>query len=82
MYSFVGKKDKKVWLFYAYAPETKEILAITMGKRSRKQLQSLMIQLKNLHIEIDFYCTDKFEAFKEILPYYSHLIGKRFTKKY
>ncbi|WP_435356937.1 IS1 family transposase [Emticicia sp. SJ17W-69] len=80
MYSFVGKKNKKVWLFYAYAPETKEILAITMGKRSRKQLQSLMIQLKNLHIEIDFYCTDKFEAFKEILPYYSHLIGKRFTK--
>lgn len=51
-----------------------------MGKRNRKQLQSLMVQIKNLSIEIDFYCTDKFEAFKEVLPYYSHLIGKRFTK--
>ena len=64
--------------FYAYAPETKEILAITMGKR--KQLQSLMVQIKNLSIEIDFYYTDKFEAFKEVLPYYHHLIGKKFTK--
>lgn len=80
MYSFVGKKDKKVWIFYAYAPQTKEILAVTMGKRSRKQLQSLLVQLKNLRIEIDFYCTDKFKAFKEVLPYYNRLIGKKFTK--
>ncbi len=80
MYSFIGKKDKKVWIFYAYAPETKEILAVTMGKRNRNQLQSLMIQIKNLHIIIDFYCTDKFEAFKGVLPYDNHLIGKRFTK--
>ena len=80
MYSFVGKKGKKVWIFYAYAPETKEILAMTMGKRNRKQLQSLMVQIKNLYIEIDFYCTDKFEAFKDVLPYFKHLIGKKFTK--
>ncbi len=64
MYSFVSKKAKKVWIFYAYAPETKEILAVTMGKRSKKQLKNLMVQIKNLHIEIGFYCTDKFEAFK------------------
>lgn len=79
-YSFVGSKSKKVWIFYTYALETKEILAVTMGKRSRKQLQSLMIQLKNLKIEIGFYCTDKFEAFKEVLPYYKHLIGKNSRK--
>lgn len=68
MYSFINNKDKKVWIFYAYAPETKEILAVTMGKRSKKQLQSLMVQIKNLHIEIDFYCTDGFDAFKKVLP--------------
>lgn len=80
MFSFVSKKRKKVWIFYAYAPETKEILAVTMGKRNRKQLQSLMVQIKNLHIEVSFYCTDKFEAFREVLPYCKHLIGKKFTK--
>ena len=51
-----------------------------MGKRNRKQLQSLMVQIKNLSIEIDFYCTDKFEVFKDVLPYHNHLIGKKFTK--
>lgn len=51
-----------------------------MGKPNRKQLQSLMIQIKNLHIEIGFYCTDRFEAFREVLPYSKHLIGKKFTK--
>ncbi len=80
MFSFASKKCKKVWIFYAYAPETKEILAVTMGKRNQKQLQSLMVQIKNLHIEIGFYCTDRFEAFKEVLPYCKHLIGKKFTK--
>jgi insertion element IS1 protein InsB len=80
MYSFVSKKAKKVWIFYAYAPETKEILAVTMGKRSKKQLKNLMVQIKNLHIEIGFYCTDKFEAFKETFPYFNHIIGKKFTR--
>ena len=32
MYSFVGKKGKKVWIFYAYAPETKEILGYQCQK--------------------------------------------------
>jgi len=43
MYSFVSKKAKKVWVFYAYAPETEEILAVTMGKRNKKQLKNLMV---------------------------------------
>lgn len=80
LYSFVGHKGKKVWIFYAYAPETREILAMTMGKRSTKQLRSLMLQLKHLNIEVDFYCTDGFEGFKAVLPWFHHLIGKQFTK--
>ncbi len=80
LYSFVNQKSKKVWIFYAYAPETKEILAVTMGKRSKKQLRSLMLQLKHLRIEIEFYCTDAFKGFQSLLPYFNHLIGKDFTK--
>ena len=80
LYSFVNQKGKKVWIFYVYAPETKEILAVTMGKRSIKQLRSLMLQLKHLRIEIEFYCTDGFKGFQALLPYFNHLIGKDFTK--
>lgn len=80
LYSFVHHKGKKVWIFYVYAPETKEILAMTMGKRSTKQLKNLLTQLECLNLEIDFYCTDAFKNFKQVLPYYQHIIGKSFTK--
>lgn len=80
MYSFVGSKQKKVWIFYVFAPDTNEILAVTMGKRSTKQLRSLMLKIKHLRIQIGFYCTDGLKSFQEILPQFQHLIGKRFTQ--
>lgn len=78
LWSYVGKKEKKVWLLYAYCAESGEILAFTLGKRSAKTVKNLMVKLK--HLEIDFFCTDDWEAFAAVLPYYKHLIGKRFTK--
>lgn len=80
LYSFVGKKKKKVWVFYAYASETKEILAFTMGKRSAKQLQGLMLKIKHLNIEIDAFYTDAFKGFESVLEGYQHIIGKQHTK--
>lgn len=80
MYSFVGSKGKKVWIFYAYSHETKEILAVTMGKRSRKQVRNLMAQIRCLDIKVGFYCTDAFEGFKKLFKDGNHLIGKHFTR--
>jgi IS1 family transposase len=81
MYSFVEHKGKKVWIFYVYAPETKEILAFTMGKRTIQQLRYLMIKLKHLRININSYCTDHFSGFEAVLMRYHHLIGKEYTKR-
>ena len=67
-YTFVGHKGKKVWLFYAYAPETKEILTFTMGKRNIQQVRYLMLKTKHLRIRIDTYCTYVFEGFKKVSP--------------
>ena len=78
LYSFVGHKQKKVWILYAYCAETDEILAMTAGKRGAKQIKD---RLKGLEgITVDWWCKDAWSAFKEVLPYYEHLIGKRFTK--
>ncbi len=49
-----------------------------MGKRSTTSVQHLMLLLK--HIGIDFFLTDNWEAFKTVLPYEKHPIGKQFTK--
>jgi IS1 family transposase/transposase-like protein len=78
LYSFVQSKKKKVWILYAYCAQTNEILALTMGKRSKKTVKDLYKRLKD--IQVNFWCTDAWKAFKEVFPADSHLIGKRFTK--
>jgi IS1 family transposase len=78
LWSYVGHKEKKVWMIYAYCAESAEILAFALGKRSKRTVEYLMLRLKNA--EIDFFLTDDWEAFAAVLPYEKHLIGKQFTK--
>ena len=80
MWSYVKSKQKKVWIFYAVCPQTGEILAVTMGKRSVKQLDSLMAQLRALQVEIEYFCTDGFKGFEKRFQRYKQIIGKKYTK--
>lgn len=77
-WSYVGRKDKKVWMLYAYADKEDEIIAFTMGKRSAATVRNLWIKLKSLNIER--FLTDDWEAFKAVLPKTRHLVGKVYTK--
>ncbi|HEX8676365.1 MAG TPA: IS1 family transposase [Segetibacter sp.] len=56
LWSYVARKEKKVWLLYAYCAQSGEILGFAMGKRSGKTVKNLLVKLK--HLEIDFYLTD------------------------
>ncbi|MCS6796801.1 MAG: IS1 family transposase [Raineya sp.] len=67
LWSFVGKKEKKVWIWYAYCSESKEILAITMGKRGKNRVRDLLKRLRG--ISIDFFATDGWKGFADLLPY-------------
>ena len=78
LYSFVQNKNKKVWILYVYCAQTNEILVLKMGKRSKKTVKDLYKRLKD--IQVNFWCTDAWKAFKEVFPNESHLIGKQFTK--
>lgn len=78
LYSFVGSKKKKVCILYAYCAESKEILALTMGKRSKKTIKDLVNRMKN--ISVNFWSTDNWKAFKEVFHPDFHLVGKKFTK--
>lgn len=77
-WSYVGRKEKKVWMLYAYAPQEDEILAFAMGKRSAETVRRLMLKLKQLTIH--WFLTDDWEAFKTVLPAQKHLVGKQYTK--
>ncbi len=45
-WSYVGRKEKKVWMLYAYAVEEDEIIAFTMGKRSAAAVRNLFVKLR------------------------------------
>ena len=78
-WSYVGNKQKKVWLLYAICKQSGEILAANWGKRNKKSIKTLFKKLQGL--EINFYCTDNWKAFAEVLPKEKHIIGKKYTKK-
>jgi len=50
---------------------------MTAGKRSSKQVRDLMKRLDD--IEVDFWCTDLWSSFSEVLPEGKHLKGKQLT---
>ncbi|WP_460969636.1 IS1 family transposase, partial [Pontibacter aydingkolensis] len=72
------RKKRRKWLFYAYAPETDEVLAWSWGNRSQHTVARLYKQLREL--EIGSFCTDDWPAFTKVLPPERHLVGKAYTK--
>ena len=79
LWSYAGRKEKKVWILYALCADSGEIIAFGMGKRNSHSARQLLLKLKQL--DIDLFCTDHWEAFAEVLPKGKHVIGKHFTKK-
>lgn len=79
VWTFVRRrKECKRWLFYAYAPETDEVLAWSWGNRSQHTVAKLYKQLQAL--EIGRFCTDDWPAFTKVLPEEKHMIGKVNTR--
>nr|WP_232370362.1 IS1 family transposase [Xenorhabdus lircayensis] len=78
MGSFVGNKEQQRWLWYAWEPRLKRIIAHTFGRRSKKTLKKLLKKLARFNVA--FWCTDNFNIYN-MLPKNKHLIGKSFTQR-
>ncbi|MCP4441203.1 MAG: IS1 family transposase [Aureispira sp.] len=77
-WSWVGhRKRGKRWVWYAFCPQSKKILAFQIGKRNAKTCKKLLRKLA--HLEIDVYCTDNWKAYKEHIPSQNHIISKKKT---
>ncbi|WP_187650959.1 IS1 family transposase [Xenorhabdus indica] len=77
-WSFVGHKKNPRWLWYAWEPTMKRIVAHVLGDRSRKTLKKLLTLLSPFNIQ--FYCTDNYAVYN-CLPEGKHLTGKKFTQR-
>ncbi|GHU12328.1 hypothetical protein FACS1894161_0310 [Spirochaetia bacterium] len=78
-WTYVGKKQNKVRLIYAYHRETGEIVAYVWGKRDLKTAQKLRKRIQRLGITYDTMATDRWDSFLAAFSGDNHLVGKRYT---
>lgn len=68
MWSFVGKKANKQWLWMAIDVESRQVLAFYVGDRSRKSAQKLWQRIPKRYRQAAQFYTDDWEAYKGVLP--------------
>ncbi len=78
LWSFVGSKKQQRWLWYAYEPRLKRIIAHAFGDRSEVAFEKLKEQLAEF--DIAFWCTDNYVVYRQ-LPSDKHIVGKLYTQR-
>lgn len=78
-WTYVGRKKNKVWLIYAYDPNTGEIVAYVWGKRNLKTAEELRAKLEELGVEFGYVCCDSWASFLTAFDSDFKKVGKRYT---
>ena len=78
MWSFIGKKKKKCWIWLALDKASKRFLGFVTGSRGKKTGIKLWNKIQDFKVKE--YATDGWEAYQDFLPKDKHLIGKKYTQ--
>ena len=78
-WTYVGNKNRKIWLIYAYHRETGEIVSWVWGKRNYKTAKRLRKKIIEMGITYDTIYTDDWSSFVKTFKSDNHIIGKRNT---
>jgi insertion element IS1 protein InsB len=77
MWSFVRNKDDKQWIWLAIDRDTREIIGVHVGDRSRVGAQSLWNTLPPIYRQCAVCYTDFWDAYKTVIPVKRHkAVGK------
>jgi len=81
MWSFVGSKQNKQWIWLAIDIETKEIVGVYVGSRDKKGAKGLWDSLPPVYRQCAVCYTDFWEAYESIFPSKRHrAVGKETGK--
>ena len=72
MWSFVGNKKNKQWVWLALNTETHQIIGVHMGDRSQQGAQGLWDSLPLAYRESGVFYTDFWEAYQTVIPADQH----------
>jgi insertion element IS1 protein InsB len=78
MWSFVGKKANKQWLWIAMDVRTRQVIAFHVGDRSRESGAQLWAKVPEVYQRQAIFHTDLYEVYKGVIPPERH---KPITKK-
>ena len=78
MWSFVQKKENKRWIWIAFDPILKVVVAYHIGGRGEKDAKKLWEKIPK-RLKGCFFETDDWDAYKSIIPDDKHKIGKDLT---
>jgi insertion element IS1 protein InsB len=79
MWSFVGRKVNKQWIWMALDTETKQVIAFYVGDRSRRSARKLWRRIPAVYREQAIFYTDAWEAYKGVIPAARHRICAKST---
>jgi IS1 family transposase len=81
MWSYVGNKKNKQWIWLAIDKDSKEIVGVYVGSRDRKGAQGLWDSLPPVYRQCAVCYTDFWSAYEEIFPSKRHkAVGKKSGK--
>ena len=81
MWSFVGSKENKQWVWLAIDADTREIVGVFIGDRSRQSAKGLWQSLPAVYRSCAICYTDFWEAYEQVLPSKRHrAVGKETGK--
>jgi IS1 family transposase len=77
MWSFVGNKKNKQWIWLALDVNTGEIVGLYVGQRSREGAQRLWESLPGVYRQCAVCYTDFWSAYEQVIPASRHrAVGK------
>ena len=72
MWSFVGKKKNKKWIWIALCRTTRQVIAFHIGARDRKSAEELWKKLPVLIQQKGYFYSDNWDAYKGVFPKNRH----------
>lgn len=79
MWSYVGRKKNKRWIWVIYCPAIRQVLAFHIGGRGKADAQQLLDKLPNRMKAHCQFATDYWEAYYQTIPIDQHRPSKALT---
>ena len=79
LWSFVGRKRCKAWIWIAYEPINKQVVAVVIGKRDEQTFNQLWESIPSAWRKFCPFDTDDYAVYAKYIPEQHHYVGKQIT---